>query len=143
MTAVGDIIAVVLGRKKPRVSPTGSKVTRTTARQVRSVSSDATEAAIEAIRTAKHTGERALHTAGATGSSAVAGVNGTARAAKRAAPRTARAAKDGVNGTAHLDSDVDQAGGRQCQEGRDHYRTTRSHREDRLAFGAISGPRAG
>ena len=41
VTAVGDVIAIALGRKKPRVSPTGSKVTRTTARQVRSASSDA------------------------------------------------------------------------------------------------------
>ena len=45
--AVGDVIAVMLGRKRPGVSPTGSKASRTTARQVRSASSDATEAAIE------------------------------------------------------------------------------------------------
>ncbi len=93
VTAVGDVIAVVLRRQKPRLSPTGSKVTRTTATQVRSVSSDATDTAIEAIRTAKHIGERSLHTAGATKSLAVAGANGTARAAKRGAARTARTAK--------------------------------------------------
>jgi hemerythrin-like domain-containing protein len=100
VTAVGDIMAIMLGGKKPRVSPTGSKLTRTTATQVRSGASDATEAAIEAIRTAKHTGERALHTAGATGSSASAGAKRTARAAKRGATSTARAAKAGVKGTA-------------------------------------------
>jgi hypothetical protein len=92
VTAVGDVIAIVLRRQKPRVSPTGSKVTRTTATQVRSVSSDTTEAAIEAIRTAKHIGERSLHTAGATKSLA-ARANGTARVAKRRAPHTARTAE--------------------------------------------------
>ncbi len=100
VTAVGDVIAIVLGRKRPRVSPTGSKATRTTARQVRSASSDATGAAIEAIQAAKHTGERVLHTAGATGSSAAAGANGTVRAAKRGAARTASAARGGRKATA-------------------------------------------
>ena len=98
--AVGDVIAVMLGRKRPGVSPTGSKASRTTARQVRSASSDATEAAIEVIRTAKHTGERGLHAAAASTSSAAAGANGTARGAKRDPARTARAAKGGATGTA-------------------------------------------
>ncbi len=97
VTAVGDVIAMVLGRKKPRVSPTGSKVTRATARQARSASSNATEAAIGAIRTAKHTGGR---TAGAAGSATAAGAKGTARAAKRSAPQPGRTAKRAVNGTA-------------------------------------------
>jgi hemerythrin-like domain-containing protein len=100
VTAVGDVVATVLRRKKPRVSPTGSKVTRTTATQVRSGASDATEAAIEAIRSAKHTGERALHTAGATKSSASAGGKRTAGVANRGATSTARAAKAAAKGTA-------------------------------------------
>ena len=52
VTAIGDIIATVLRRDKPRVSPRGAKVARTTATQVRSSASDATEAAIEATRKA-------------------------------------------------------------------------------------------
>jgi hemerythrin superfamily protein len=100
VTAVGDIMAMMMRGKKPRVSPTGSKLTRTTATQVRSGASDATEAAIEAIRTAKHTGERALHTAGVTGSSASAGAKRTARAAKRGATTTARTARTATKSTA-------------------------------------------
>src|SRR4029077_6643048 len=93
VTAVGDVVATVLRRKKPRVSPTGSKVTRTTATQVRSGASDATDAAIEAIRSPRHTGARALHTAGATKSSASAGGKRAAGVANRGATSTARAAK--------------------------------------------------
>ena len=99
-TAVADVVALVLGRKKPRVSPTGSKVTRTTATKVRSASSDATEAAIAAIGTAKRTGKRALHPPEVTGSSTATGTGGAARAAKRSTPRATRAAKGGVTGTA-------------------------------------------
>ena len=35
VTAVGDLVATMLGRKKPKVSPRGTKVTRSTAGQVR------------------------------------------------------------------------------------------------------------
>ena len=42
VTAIGDIIATVLRRDKPRVSPRGAKVARSTATQVRSSASDAT-----------------------------------------------------------------------------------------------------
>jgi len=67
VTAIGDIIATVLRRDKPRVSPRGAKMARSTATQVRSSASDATEAAIEATRTAKHASERTARTARATG----------------------------------------------------------------------------
>jgi len=100
VTAVGDLIAVVLRRKKPRVSPTGSKTARSTATRVRTGANDATDSAIEAILTARNTGERALRTAKTTGSSAAAGTKRTTRAAKRGATSTARAAKAGVKGTA-------------------------------------------
>jgi hemerythrin superfamily protein len=93
VTAVGDLIATVLRRKKPRTSPTGSKVTRNTAARVRSATSDATEAAIEATRKAKGTAKRTTRTAGTTGSSAKAGVKRTARAVKRSVGQTASAAK--------------------------------------------------
>jgi hemerythrin superfamily protein len=100
VTAVGDVIARVLGRSKPRVSPTGSRVARGTARRVRSGAADATDSAIEAILTARDTGERTLHKAENAGSSAAAGTKRTARTAKRGAARTARAAKSGAEGTA-------------------------------------------
>jgi hemerythrin-like domain-containing protein len=99
VTAIGDIIATVLRRDKPRVSPRGAKVARSTATQVRSGASDATEAAIEATRKAKHASDRTARTARATGSSAKAGAERTVRAAKRGGTSTARAAKAGAKGT--------------------------------------------
>src|ERR687897_745895 len=89
VTAIGDIIATVLRRKKPRVSPTGSKVARSTATRVRSGTSDGTEAAIDTTRKAQ-----------ATGSSAKTGAERTVRAATRSGTSTARAAKAGAKGTA-------------------------------------------
>ncbi|HMC39823.1 MAG TPA: hemerythrin domain-containing protein [Acidimicrobiales bacterium] len=100
VTAVGDLIATVLGRKKPRVSPTGSTVSRDTAKRVRSTAAGATDSAIEAILTARDTGERTLHTAQSTGSSAAAGTKRTTRSAKGGATRTARTAKAGAKGAA-------------------------------------------
>lgn len=100
VTAVRDLIAVILGRKKPRVSPTGSKVARTTATYVRSGAADATGAAIEAILTARRSAERAVHTAEAVGSTATVGAKRTGRAAASGAAGTARAAKAGAKGTA-------------------------------------------
>ena len=99
VTAIGDIIATVLRRDKPRVSPRGAKVARSTATQVRSSASDATEAAIEATRRAKDASERTARTAQATGSSAKAGAERTVRVAKRSGTSTARAAKAGAKGT--------------------------------------------
>lgn len=100
VTAIGDIIATVLRRKKPLGSPTGSKVARSTATQVRSGASDGTEAAIDATRKAKRASDRAARTARATGSSAKTGAERTVRAATRSGTSTARAAKAGVKGTA-------------------------------------------
>ena len=100
VTAVGDIIATVLRRKKPRVSSTGSRVTRSTATQVRAAASDATAAAIEATRKAKRTGLRTAGAAGTTGASAKAGAEHTAHAVKGGGTSTARAARRSVKGTA-------------------------------------------
>jgi hemerythrin-like domain-containing protein len=99
VTAIGDIIATVLRREKPRVSARGTKVARSTATQVRSSASDATEATIEATRKAKRASDRAARTAQVTGSSAKAGAERTVRAAKRGGTSTARAAKAGAKGT--------------------------------------------
>ena len=96
VAAARDLAAVLLGRRKPQVSPTGSRTTRRTATQVRSGASDATKAAIEAVRSAKH----ALQTAEATGSSAVAGAKRTAGEAKRGSTITAEDAGAGVKAVA-------------------------------------------
>jgi hemerythrin superfamily protein len=99
VTAVGDLIARVLGLQKPRVSPTGSRVARDTAKRVRSKAADATDSAIDAILTARDTGERTLHRAQRTGSSAASGTRRTARSAKRAATTTTRQARSAAKST--------------------------------------------
>lgn len=102
-TAIGDIVATVLGRKKPRVSPTGSKVARKTAERVRTDGAEATEAVIEALQrakgTAKRTAKKSTHTTRATVSATSKGARRTAATAKRGATSTRRAAKAAVKGT--------------------------------------------
>jgi hemerythrin superfamily protein len=93
VTAVTDVIATVLRRKKPRVSPRGSKAARTTAARVRAEAADATETVIQATR-------RAQRTTKATVQSASSGTQRTARSASRGATSTTRAAKAGAKGTA-------------------------------------------
>jgi hemerythrin superfamily protein len=100
VTAISDVIATVLRRQKPRVSPRGSKAARGTATRVRSGASDATESAIETVREARRTGVRTVRKARATGSSARAGAKKTARTARSGARNTAKAAKAGAKGTA-------------------------------------------
>jgi hemerythrin-like domain-containing protein len=100
VTAAGDIIATILGRKKPESSPTGTSVARKTARRVRGDVADITEAAIEAAQKAKSTTKRGATTAKTTARSAKAGAKRTARAAKRGSTSTARTAKASVKGTA-------------------------------------------
>jgi hemerythrin superfamily protein len=99
VTAVGDLVATVLGRKKPRTAPRGSSTARRTARDVRGAASDATEAAIEATRRTKEAADRVGDTARATTTSASAGARRTARTAKRSATGTARAAKANAQST--------------------------------------------
>lgn len=104
VTAVGDLVATILQRKKPQVSPRGSSTARRTASKVRANASDATESAIAAARKAKRTGrattERATRTTRATAASATRGSSATARVAKAGATSTARAAKSAAKGTA-------------------------------------------
>lgn len=100
VSALGDIIAMVLRRKKPRTSPSGSRAARSTAERVRAEAAEAAEAAIEATRRAQEAGERAAGTALATGRAAEEGATRTARAVTRGGSRTARAAKAGAKGTA-------------------------------------------
>ena len=100
VTAVGDIIATVLGRQKPSVSATGSKVARTTAKQVRQRAGEATAAVIEGAREAKGVAKRSSSTTRKTASSAKSGAKRTAGTAKRGAASTRKAAKAPVKGTA-------------------------------------------
>ena len=100
VSAVGDIIATVLGRKRQNGSATGSKVARKTARQVRERTAEATEAVIEGARKATGTAKRSTRTARKSTTSASSGAKRTARTAARGAARTGRAAKAAVKGTA-------------------------------------------
>jgi hemerythrin superfamily protein len=100
VTAVGDLVATVLRRKKPRTAPRGSSTARMTARDVRGTASDVTEAAIEATRRTKEAVDRAGDTARVATTSATAGVRRTARTAKRGATGTARTAKANAQRTA-------------------------------------------
>jgi hemerythrin superfamily protein len=103
VTALTDLIALILGRKRPSVSPRGSKVARTTAQKVRSGASSVTDSAIEAVndaqRGSRETVKRAARTTSASSSSAVAGAKRTMRSAGAGATNTARAAKSGAKGT--------------------------------------------
>jgi hypothetical protein len=100
VTAIGDLVATVLRRKKPRTAPRGSSTARRTARDVRGAASDATKAAIEATRRTKEAVDRAGDTAMVTTKSATAGARRTARTAKRGATGTARTAKANARSTA-------------------------------------------
>lgn len=93
VNALGDVVARVLGRKKPKTSPTGSSRTRSTAATVRSGAADATEAVTEAIREAERKADRITSTAGD-------GAAKTVKQARKAASSTAKAAKSGAKGTA-------------------------------------------
>jgi hemerythrin-like domain-containing protein len=96
VTALGDIIATVLRRKKPRVSPTGSSTARKTAAKVRAEASDATQAVIdltqETIERTKDAADAASSGAKATATSARKGAKQTKSTAKRATTSTGRAA---------------------------------------------------
>ena len=108
VTALGDVIALVLRRKKPSVSPRGSATARATATAVRAKAAEATEAVIEAAtearstangtaRKAKATTRKARATAKKT--SARKGAKRTATTAKRAATTTGRTARKAAKST--------------------------------------------
>lgn len=99
VTAVGDVVALVLRHKKPRSSPRGSRVARSTASRVRAGASDATDSAIEATRRARREGERTVRKVRATGSTAATGARATTRVSGRGSAKTAGAAKAAVKGT--------------------------------------------
>jgi hemerythrin superfamily protein len=82
VSAVTDLIARVLGQERPRTSPRGNSIARSTAKGVRGRAADATDALIEATEKAKEKSSATL------------------RAGKRGGARTAKAAKSGAKATA-------------------------------------------
>ncbi len=103
VTAVNDLVALVLGRKRPAVSPRGSKVARDAAGTVRSGAASATDSTIESVREANRTGratvKKATRVTRATSSAARSSAKSTARSARAGTKSTARAAKSGAKGT--------------------------------------------
>jgi hemerythrin superfamily protein len=92
VSAIGDIIATVLGRQKPRVSPRGTRTARSTATRTRAGAADVTESAVETVREARRTGERTVRNARKTGSSARSRAKRTAAPAAKRANKTAKRA---------------------------------------------------
>ncbi|WCO67239.1 hemerythrin domain-containing protein [Iamia majanohamensis] len=92
VSAVQDVVAVILRRPRPQQSPRGSKVSRTTARRLRSNVSSAAESVIESIESARDTGEDVAD-------AATSGAKGAATSAGRGATRTAKAARSGAKAT--------------------------------------------
>jgi hemerythrin superfamily protein len=93
VNALNDLIALILGRKRPSVSARGSSAARRTADRVRSAATTATDNAIDAVTDAKRSTQQAAATTKKTG-------RATSTAAKRTVRRTAKAAKAGSKGTA-------------------------------------------
>jgi hemerythrin superfamily protein len=91
VNALNDLIALILGRKRPSVSARGSSAARRTADRVRSAATTATDNAIDAVTDAKRSTQEVAVTK--TG-------RATSTAAKRTVRRTAKATKAGSKGTA-------------------------------------------
>ena len=104
VTAVQDLIARILRTKKPSTSPTGSSVTRKTAKNVRRAASAATDGVQEtasSVKAGMSTTSRAA-SAGAKGTMTTAkkSVRATSTTAKRATTTTGRTAKTASKRTA-------------------------------------------
>jgi hemerythrin superfamily protein len=70
--ALNDLVARILGRKRPRRAPTGTSTSRRTAKRVRGAASNGTEAVIAATKEAKRGTTRTARTA-RSGAKATAG----------------------------------------------------------------------
>lgn len=92
-SALGDVIALVLRRKKPSTSPTGSRVARRTATRVRSDARTATRTVQAAGRGASRTAATAARGATSTARAAKAGAKGTSTSARKSTKRVATTAK--------------------------------------------------
>ncbi len=93
VTAVQDLIARIVHADKPKVSPTGSSITRTRAKSVRRAVSAAADGAQKTTRSAKSG-------ATSTARTASSGAKGTASSGKRAATTTRGTAKAASKRTA-------------------------------------------
>ena len=100
VTALGDLIATVLRRKKPSVSPRGSTASRSAAAQVRAKASEATEAVISATNDAQQAARSTTRKATSTAKRTTGTAKRASRTAARGATKTAKAARSGAKGTA-------------------------------------------
>jgi len=104
VSAAQDLIARILHNDKPKVSPTGSSITRNKAKNVRRAASDATDGVQETARSVKTgistTAKAASAGAKGTVTSAKKSVRATSTTAKRATTTTGRTAKTASKRTA-------------------------------------------
>jgi hemerythrin superfamily protein len=115
VAVLGDLIATVLRRKKPSLSPRGSSTARSTASRVRAKAAEATDAMIDATtvarRTAKGTTRTTVRGAAKTSRAAKSGARGTATSARKGVKRTATTAKRAAT-TAKRNSRTARSGGK-------------------------------
>ena len=90
VTAVQDLVAAILGRRKRSAAPTGSKATRATAQDVRGRASKLTDDAVAAAVRAKATASTAATGVRKTAATGVDATKDTARVAKGSAKRPRR-----------------------------------------------------
>ena len=100
VTAVQDLVALILGRRKRSAAPTGSKAARDTAQDVRGGASKLTDDAIAAAVRAKATASTATTGVKKTATTAVDATKDTVRVAKKSAKRTAATARRSAKRTA-------------------------------------------
>jgi len=79
MQAAGDVVATILGKRKPRRSATGSTRARTTANKVRTELDDAAQSVIDAVTSSEGKASKASN-----------GSNGSARSAQKSSAKVAR-----------------------------------------------------
>lgn len=92
VTALQDVIALILRRKRPSTSPTGSTVARKQAKKVRAEVTDLTDSAVDAAKAAQQGAER-------TARAATTGAKRTVKAAESGAKRTTTTARNGAKAT--------------------------------------------
>jgi hemerythrin superfamily protein len=85
VAALGDLVATILRRKKPSLSPRGSSTARSTAARVRDQAAQATEAVIEAASEAKETATARTQTPRRTSTGTKATSSSPRKATQRAA----------------------------------------------------------
>jgi hypothetical protein len=95
VSAVQDLVARIMGRPKRSGTPTGSRVSRGTATDVRDGASQLTDDAVAAAVRAKETATTAATGVKKTAATAVDATKQTARVAKKSASRTASTARRG------------------------------------------------